>query len=94
MSNQYHNISVAVRIRTPKEDGSVLADIGYNKNHIDAGNLQFTFPSSVVEGSEQMSNYTALTSNMIGTLNDGYSCTLIAYGQTGSGKTYTSKSTI
>ena len=53
------------------------------------GSETFSFPHSVVKGSDQTVAFEALASRLLERAKEGYNCTIMAYGQTGSGKTHT-----
>ena len=53
------------------------------------GGGTFSFPHSVVKGSDQALAFEALASRLLERAREGYNCTIMAYGQTGSGKTHT-----
>ncbi len=90
MSSQkpHTKIAVSVRIR-PLEYPSQESLITVNNREICVQEASFSYPQTIVQGSDQTAAFTSLAVPILDKLNNGYSCTLLAYGQTGSGKTYT-----
>ena len=78
MSN---SISVAVRVR-PTLTKSVC-------NTVPSSVQSFSYPSTVVVGSNQSQCFEAVGAPLLARMTEGYNTTILAYGQTGSGKTYT-----
>jgi len=80
-----------VRIRPPagREHGCGSGCLHSTEAGLAAGGKSFTFPASVIQGSDQPVAHDALTTSLLIRLQEGYSCSLLAYGQTGSGKTHT-----
>lgn len=81
-----HSVAVSVRIRP---GGNSVARTSPGTSVVVNG-TNFTFPTAVLEGSDQAIAYQALASSLVRRFCEGgLSCTLAAYGQTGSGKTHT-----
>ena len=76
-------IAVAVRVRPElgKDDG--------DGDGVPKSVQSFTYPSSVIVGSDQSVCFDAVGGPLLSKMANGYNTTLLAYGQTGSGKTYT-----
>lgn len=91
-----HAISVSVRIKPSlltKEDcsSSVKVEERSGRCGVTVGNSWFSYPANVICGSDQSDAYNALvvSTGLLESLREWYSCTILAYGQTGSGKTFT-----
>jgi hypothetical protein len=83
------DIDIHVRVR-PLLSKSATSTVTVSTNgDVVADGKQFSYPSSVITGSDQSVAFDAVATRLLRRLHDGYSVTLMAYGQTGSGKTFT-----
>jgi hypothetical protein len=58
-------------------------------NTLSVSTSSFSYLSSIITGSDQLTSYSTLGSPIEANLRANLNCTIVAYGQTGSGKTYT-----
>eukprot|EP00605_Chrysophyceae_sp_TOSAG23-4_P001683 GSChrysophyteH1.ASY1.ANO1.1849.1 assembled CDS len=83
-------IQLSVRVRPLLSPGSSSSSICVGRDgKVTVQRSEFSYPSHVVMGSDQVVAFDNLASLLIDRVSAGYNCTLMAYGQTGSGKTYT-----
>lgn len=93
MEKEGSNISVVVRVRPVREQGSAVA-VGTQGSrevvvrHSD-NQRTYTFDRVFGPATSQHTIFATVVSPLLAEVLLGYNCTIFAYGQTGSGKTYT-----
>jgi hypothetical protein len=78
-----NTIEVAVRVRPQLQSNDTTT------HTVPPAVRAFSYPSTVVIGSDQSASFDAIGAPLLRRMSQGYNTTLLAYGQTGSGKTYT-----
>ena len=92
MKSSSRDIQLSVRVRPATSEGGEEQPAAVTVDEHGAvcvGGGTFSFPHSVVTGSDQARAFEALAPRLLHRAREGYNCTVMAYGQTGSGKTHT-----
>ena len=85
MKSSSRDIQLSVRVRPAAEgeEPAVAVDEHGVVSVGTGGSETFSFPHSVVGGSDQTVAFEALASRLLERAKEGYNCTIMAYGQTG-----------